>query len=101
MSQDGDLAEGWRGRIWDKDLIEKNWNFLEVEVEDKWPDQKEAEKKIKDAIAEIDATFLAENESLDQIYRDVQISEVYQDGQVEADWSFDDYTYVSADGKLK
>lgn len=74
---------------------------LEVEVEDKWPDQKEAEKKIKDAIAEIDATFLAENESLDQIYRDVQISEVYQDGQVEADWSFDDYTYVSADGKLK
>lgn len=72
---------------------------LEVEVEDKWPDQKEAEKKIKDAIAEIDATFLAENESLDQIYRDVQISEVYQDGQVEADWSFDDYTYVSADGK--
>ena len=47
---------------------------LEVEVEDKWPDQKEAEKKIKDAIAEIDATFLAENESLDQIYRDVQIS---------------------------
>ena len=63
--------------------------------------QKEAEKKIKDAIAEIDATFLAENESLDQIYRDVQISEVYQDGQVEADWSFDDYTYVSADGKLK
>ena len=74
---------------------------LEVEVEDKWSDQKEAEKKIKDAIAEIDATFLAENESLDQIYRDVQISEVYQDGQVEADWSFDDYTYVSADGKLK
>ena len=74
---------------------------LEVEVEDKWPDQKEAEKKIKDAIAEIDATFLAENESLDQIYRDVQISEVYQDGLVEADWSFDDYTYVSADGKLK
>ena len=34
-------------------------------------------------------------------HRDVQISEVYQDGQVEADWSFDDYTYVSADGKLK
>lgn len=26
---------------------------------------KEAEKKIKDAIAEINATFLAENESLD------------------------------------
>lgn len=109
MRQDGDLAEGSSERIWDKDLIEKNWNFhllftagsLEVEVEDKWPDQKEAEKKIKDAIAEIDATFLAENESLDQIYRDVQISEVYQDGQVEADWSFDDYTYVSADGKLK
>lgn len=45
--------------------------------------------------------FFGRNESLDQIYRDVQISEVYQDGQVEADWSFDDYTYVSADGKLK
>lgn len=74
---------------------------LDVEVEDKWPDQREAEKKIEDAIAEIDASFLGENESLDQIYRDVQVSENYQEGQVEADWSFDDYTYVSADGKLK
>lgn len=74
---------------------------LEVEIEDKWLDKKEAEKRIEDAIAEIDTTFLGENESLDQIYRDVQISDLYQDGLVEADWSFDDYTYVSADGKLK
>lgn len=74
---------------------------LEVEIEDKWLDQTEAERKIEDAIEEIDATFLGENESLDQIYGDVQVSDLYQDGLVEADWSFADYTYVSADGTIK
>ncbi len=53
MRQDGDLAEGWRWRIWDKDAYREELELsssvysgsLEVEVEDKWPDRKRSRKR--------------------------------------------------------
>ena len=50
--------------------------------------------------AEIAETFPGENESVDEIRKDVCIQSQYQDGQVTADWSFDSYQYVDLEGHV-
>ena len=45
-------------------------------------------------------TFPGENESVDEIRKDVCIQSQYQDGQVTADWSFDSYQYVNLEGHV-
>lgn len=53
MRQDGDLAEGSSERIWDKGSYREELELsssvysgsLEVEVEDKWPDQKKQKRR--------------------------------------------------------
>jgi hypothetical protein len=49
---------------------------------------------------EIAETFPGENESVDEIRKDVCIQSQYQDGQVTADWSFDSYQYVDLEGHV-
>lgn len=74
---------------------------VELEIEEKQPTEDEAKKLLKKAKKEIDATFLGENKSLEQVMSDVILQDTYQDGMVAAEWSFDDYTYIGTDGVIK
>ena len=57
-------------------------------------------KEEQQAEQEIAETFPGENESVDEIRKDVCIQSQYQDGQVTADWSFDSYQYVNLEGHV-
>ena len=74
---------------------------VELEIEEKQPTKNEAKKLLEKAKKEIDATFLGENQALEQVMSDVILQDAYQDGMVAAEWSFDDYTYIGSDGVIK
>ena len=74
---------------------------VELEIEEKQPTKNEAKKLLEKAKKEIDATFLGENQALEQVMSDVILQDAYQDGMVAAEWSFDDYTYIGTDGVIK
>lgn len=62
--------------------------------------KKEAKEFLKQAEAEIDATFYMEGESADHVTLDVQPKKSYQNGMVQADWYFDNYEVINEEGIL-
>ena len=73
---------------------------LSVHVEEQGLTKEEEQALIEAAEQEIAETFPGENESADEIRKDVCIQSQYQDGQVTADWSFDSYQYVDLEGHV-
>lgn len=60
-----------------------------------------AEKQhLESAIEEIEASFLGENESLDNIQNAIVTRTSYQDGKVLAEWKFSDARLFRADGSI-
>lgn len=55
---------------------------------------------ISKAKEEIDETFLGENESFENINQPVVMKENYVDGLVSAEWQFDNYKVVGAEGDI-
>ena len=70
---------------------------LSVHVAEQGLTKEEQQAAAEQEIAE---TFPGENESVDEIRKDVCIQSQYQDGQVTADWSFDSYQYVDLEGHV-
>lgn len=62
--------------------------------------EKEAKEFLKQAEAEIDATFYMEGENADHVTLDVQPKKSYQNGMVQADWYFDNYEVINEEGIL-
>jgi len=73
---------------------------LSVHVAEQGLTKEEQQALLAAAEQEIAETFLGENESVDEIRKDVCIQSQYQDGQVTADWSFDSYQYVDLEGHV-
>ena len=73
---------------------------LSVHVAEQWLTKEEQQALLAAAEQEIAETFPGENESVDEIRKDVCIQSQYQDGQVTADWSFDSYQYVDLEGHV-
>lgn len=73
---------------------------LSVHVAEQGLTKKEQQALLAAAEQEIAETFPGENESVDEIRKDVCIQSQYQDGQVTADWSFDSYQYVDLEGHV-
>ncbi len=71
-----------------------------VEVSELLFSEEEAYELFALAEAEIDETFLGENEDLNNIWTDVVVDTSYQSGQVSASWYFDDFTLVNSDGTV-
>ena len=62
--------------------------------------EKKAKEFLKQAEAEIDATFYMEGETADYVTLDVQPQKSYQNGMVEAEWYFDNYEVINEEGVL-
>lgn len=73
---------------------------LSVHVAEQGLTKEEQQALLAAAEQEIAETFSGENESVDEIRKDVCIQSQYQDGQVTADWSFDSYQYVDLEGHV-
>lgn len=73
---------------------------LSVHVAEQGLTKEEQQALLAAAEQEIAETFPGENESVDEIRKDVCIQSQYQDGQVTADWSFDSYQYVNLEGHV-
>lgn len=73
---------------------------LSVHVAEQGLTKEEQQALLAAAEQEIAETFPGENESADEIRKDVCIQSQYQDGQVTADWSFDSYQYVDLEGHV-
>lgn len=73
---------------------------LSVHVAEQRLTKEEQQALLAAAEQEIAETFPGENESVDEIRKDVCIQSQYQDGQVTADWSFDSYQYVDLEGHV-
>ena len=71
-----------------------------INVEPQKLTEKEAKDFLKQAEAEIDATFYVEGENADHVTLDVQPQKSYQNGMVQAEWYFDNYEVISEDGIL-
>lgn len=71
-----------------------------INVEPQKLTEKEAKDFLKQAEAEIDATFYMEGETADHVTLDVQPQKSYQNGMVQAEWYFDNYEVINEDGVL-
>ncbi len=80
------------------DLLQ-NYNYS-LMVEERQLSDEEAAKYIKMAQEEIAATFCGESESINAITGNVVIKDSYADGMVRAEWYFDNYEVIQADGTL-
>lgn len=76
-------------------------NELEVEVSDRRLSEKALKKVFNQAVSEIEATYLGENASADNVTEDLNLAASYVDGLIEAEWKVDDAELMSKDGKLK
>jgi len=61
----------------------------------------EEEALLQEAIKEIVAEFLGENESLEEIRTKVIIREQYQQGHVGAEWEFSNHGLIASDGSIQ
>lgn len=73
---------------------------IEIEVPQQRLSKQEEEAYLSSAIKEIDETFPGENKSVESIRENPYVSGTYQNGMVEAEWSFSDYDYINSSGEL-
>ena len=72
-----------------------------VNVPEKAPTEEEAYVLVDQAIAEIEATFLKDNESTDNVCSPVCVEKSYADKRVDCEWSFDDKGVMNPDGSIR
>ena len=72
-----------------------------VTVENRHLTKRELEELFAQAEAELERTFLGENETLDHITKNVVLADSVMDGLVGVSWSFNDYQTVNLLGELQ
>lgn len=97
-----------RNEVGGEDVLEElqvQWGSEEetvkVEVSARQRSKKQCQQLFAAAIREIDESFPGKNVSADEIRRDVVIRDSYQQGQVEAEWEFDNDQVIDAEGVLE
>jgi hypothetical protein len=83
----------------DAEGILEGYDYL-VEVPQQCLGKEEEEAYIAAAEEEIEKEFPGKNASVNEIRGSVVIRDSYQDGRVEAEWSFDDYSVMDVDGNV-
>lgn len=73
---------------------------IEIEVAEQQFDESKAQECIAQAMAEIDKSFLGDNEDISHICTDVCVEDSYVGGLVDAHWAFDDYSCLSSKGEV-
>lgn len=76
-----------------------NYNYR-VEVPERALTKQEELSCLQDAWSEIQREFPGENEGLHCIREKVEIHDTYEEGRVEAEWSFDNYKVMDFDGNV-
>lgn len=74
---------------------------IQLEIPERTLSEEEAKQLFAAAEQEIDETILGDNKDLDHVTQNLNLQDSYQDGLVEAAWSFDDTQIVSVDGVLQ
>ena len=74
---------------------------MEVDVSEKRLSAKERDQYFNKAIKEIEATYLGENESANNVTHDLVLASEYVDGLIEATWKVSPYGFISRDGKIR
>lgn len=77
----------------------KDYSY-EILVEDRKPTDEEIGNYILKAKEEVDETFFREGQSAARVTQSVYPKDKYVNGLVEAEWYFDNYTYLSVDGEV-
>ena len=90
----GDINEKF-----DVDFLDES-SEITVDVSEKSLSDSEMEKYFKQAIEEIDSTYLGDNKSANQVMYDLNLKSSYCGGLIDAYWKFDKYGYISTEGKL-
>lgn len=78
----------------------ENEEEIEIEVSPKGLSEKEIQQALKDAVTEIDETYLGDNESANEVCHNLLLKDSYADGLVEVKWTFDKYGYISDSGEI-
>ena len=71
-----------------------------VEVSEKGLKNKQVQSKFKQAIKEIEESYLGNNESANNVCYDLNFKSSYCDGLIQAYWRFDQYGLITDEGKL-
>lgn len=74
---------------------------MEVDVSEKRLSAKEIDQYFNKAIKEIEATYLGENESANNVTHDLVLASEYVGGLIEATWKVSPYGFISRDGKIR
>lgn len=72
-----------------------------VEVSERGLDEQSARDHLDKAIAEIEGSFLGENENVNEVYNPVIMREEYVNGIVTCDWTLDSHGVMSPDGTIR
>lgn len=73
---------------------------IEIEVSPKGLSEKEIDQAFKDAVKEIDDTYLGNNVSANEVCHPLNLQSVYANGLVETAWTFDKYGYITDSGEI-
>ena len=73
---------------------------IDVTVSDRLLSEKQKDEAFKQAIKEIDETYLGENNSPDNVCYDLNLKQSYVNGLINAYWKFDKYGFIETSGKL-
>ncbi|MGN0348849.1 MAG: hypothetical protein ACI4DR_04870 [Roseburia sp.] len=77
----------------------ENYDYA-IEVKEQCLSEKEKRESLIAAEKELMAEFPGENEAMDCIREKVKIKETYQNGLVNAEWLFDDYSIMDFEGNV-
>lgn len=81
------------------DFLDQN-SEITVDVSEKSLSDYEVEKYFKQAIEEIDNSYLGNNPSANEVMYDLNLKSKYCNGLITAYWKFDKYGYISTEGRL-
>ncbi len=73
---------------------------MDIEVPERQLEESERKALIQAAIAELEESYLGENESPDAIRKDLHLVQNLQDGKVQASWNFQPTKYLDDQGRL-
>lgn len=85
--------------ILNADGLEKD-SVYKLNVKEEIPSQKQANDYFEKAIAEIEENFCSTGDELEHITKDVNMSDSYVNGVVEAEWLLSDYTVMDYEGHI-
>lgn len=107
LTQDGKILKNEAGKDTKSYELQLNaegiledYDYM-VEVEPQRLQRENLEQLFLNAAAEAEQIFAGENESLDCIDRDVSLPKKLQNGQIRAEWEFDDNGLIDTDGQLQ